>query len=52
MNEFLFHKNGERKQKKDSPMERFSKSRVGGLDHSRSFNSYEVNKDEVFEDTI
>lgn len=30
-------------------MERFAKSRVG---NDRSFNSYEVNKDEVFEDTI
>jgi hypothetical protein len=46
MNDFLFDRNGERKVKKDSPMERFTKSRVN--DHNKSFNSYEINKDEVF----
>lgn len=49
MDEYLFDRNGQRKFKKDTPMERFAKSRVG---NDRSFNSYEVNKDEVFEDTI
>jgi hypothetical protein len=50
MSDYLFDKNGLRKLKKESPMERFAKSRVAA--HDRSFNSYEVNKDEVFEDTI
>lgn len=50
MQDFLFE-NGRRKAKKESPMERFSKSRVQP-DLNRSFNSYQVTQDEVFEDGL
>ncbi len=40
MNLYLFTENGERKFKKESPMERFSKSRISSHKNDKSFNSF------------
>lgn len=50
MQEYLFDSSGQRKRRKDGHNLHISRSRFN--DQSRSFNSYEVTADEVFEDSL